>query len=61
MIKKLMPHVLMILSLVTLTLLILYQFNPGIFVTSFFQVTLLIFCIAAIITSAILIAHNKRT
>ena len=60
MIKKLLPHVCIILSLVTLTFLVLDQFNPTFFGKSFFHVVLLIYGIVTIIFSSVMIAHNKR-
>lgn len=60
MIKKMIPHVCIILSLVTLTFLVLDQFNPSILGKSFFQIVLLIYGVATIIASAFLIAYNRR-
>jgi hypothetical protein len=60
MIRKLTPHICIILSLVTLTFLVLNQYNPSILGKSFFQVLLLIYSVATIITSAFLIADNRR-
>jgi hypothetical protein len=58
-IKKLIPHVCIILALVALTFLVLEQFNP-LLGRPFFQVILLLFCIAAITTSAFLIVANSK-
>ncbi|MDD3212354.1 MAG: hypothetical protein PHY64_01700 [Eubacteriales bacterium] len=60
MIKKLLPHICIILSLVTLTFLVLDQFNPTFFGKSFFHVVLLIDGIVTIVFSSVIIAHNKR-
>lgn len=60
MIKKLIPHICIILSLVMLTLFILVQFNPGIFDSTFFTIILYLFCAVALITSGLLIAYNRR-
>lgn len=59
-IKRIVPHICIIFSLVALTFLVLEQFNP-LLGRPFFQVILLIFCIAAIATSAFLIAANKKS
>lgn len=60
MIKKLIPHICIILSLVILTFLVLDQFNPSLFGKPFFQVMLLIYVISTIIAAAFLIASNRR-
>ena len=60
MIKKLIPHICIILSLVTLTFLVLEQFNPSLFGKLFFQVILLVYAISTIIAAAFLIACNRR-
>ncbi len=60
MIKKLLPHICIILSLVTLTFLVLDQFNPTFFGKSFFHVELLIYGITVIALSGIIVAQNKR-
>lgn len=60
MIKKLLPHICLIFSLVTLTFLVLDQFNPTFFGKPFFHVELLIYCIAVIIFSSTVIARKKR-
>jgi hypothetical protein len=60
MIKRLIPHICIILALVTLTLFILVQFNPGISVTSFYTITVYAFCAVALVASGILIAFNRR-
>ena len=59
MLKKIIPHVSIILSLVTITFLILSQYNP-IIGKSFVQLTILLLCISALITSSYLIAYNRR-
>lgn len=60
MIKKAMPHICIILSLVTLTFLVLDQFNPSLFGRPFFHVVLLLNILAAFIVSALLIAADRR-
>lgn len=60
MIKKLIPHICIILSLVTLTFLVLDQFNPSLFGKLFFKVMLLVYAISTIIAAAFLIAYNRR-
>lgn len=59
MVKRLIPHINIILALVTLTFLILGQFNP-LLTKMFFQVVLLLFCLAALVNSAFLIACNRK-
>lgn len=59
MIKKLIPHICIIFSLVTLTFIILAQYNP-IMSNSFVQVVIAITSVAAIITAAFLIASNRK-
>jgi hypothetical protein len=58
-IKRLIPHACIVLALVALTFLVLEQFNP-LLGRPFFQVILLLFGIAAIVTSALLIASNRK-
>ena len=60
MIKKLIPHICIILSLVTLTFLVLDQFNPSLFGKLFFKVMLLAYVISTLIASAFLITYNRR-
>ncbi len=60
MLKKLLPHICFILSLVTLTFLILDQFNPTFFGKPFFHVELLIFCISVLILSLTIILRKKK-
>jgi hypothetical protein len=59
-IRKFIPHLCLSLALATLTFLVLYHFNPGIFVTFYFQIVLLLFCLAAIVSSIMLIISDKR-
>jgi hypothetical protein len=61
MIKKLIPHICIILSLFTITCVILNQFNPSFFDRDFFKVTLIIYCIATMVASGFLIAYNRRS
>lgn len=58
MLRKLIPHICIILSLFTITYVILNEFNPSFFSKSFFKATLLIFSVAAIIDSGFLIARR---
>jgi hypothetical protein len=60
MIRKLIPHVCIILSLFIITYVILNEFNPSFFSKGFFKVTLLVYSVATIICSAILYALNRR-
>lgn len=60
MIKRLIPHICITLALVTLTLFILVQFNPGISDSTFFMISMFVFCAVAIVTSGILIANNRK-
>jgi hypothetical protein len=59
MLKKIIPHISIVLSLVTITFLILGQFNP-ILGKSFVQVVIMLLSLAALITSAYLIGCNRR-
>ncbi|MEZ4358144.1 MAG: hypothetical protein R2876_05910 [Eubacteriales bacterium] len=62
MLKKVVPHICIILSLMMITFFILDKFNPGMnFVgNEIFKVLLLIYAIATIIASACLIYYNRR-
>lgn len=60
MIKKLIPHICIILSLFIITYVILNQFNPSFFSRGFFKVTLLIFSVSSVIASGFLIGYNRR-
>lgn len=60
MIKKLIPHIFLILTLVALTMFILTQFNPGILFMDFYKVCMYAFCIVALIASGLLIAYSRR-
>ena len=59
-IKRLIPHICIILGLVSLTLLILVQFNPGILDMSFFSIITYAFCGIALIASGVLIALQRK-
>jgi hypothetical protein len=65
MIKKiamqLIPHISIAFALVTLTFLILYQFNPSIIVSDFVQVIFYIFCILSLATSVLMILLQIRS
>ncbi len=58
-IKRLIPHVCIVLGLFILTFMILAQFNPW-FYKPFFSVALGIFAVVAIITAGLLIASNMK-
>ena len=60
MLKKLLPHICIILSLVTLTFLVLDQFNPTFFGKAFFHVELLIYGVFVLILSATVVARNRK-
>ena len=60
MIRKLIPHVCIILALFTITYVILNEFNPSFFSKGFFKVTLIVFSLASALCSAIMIALNRR-
>lgn len=60
MLKKLIPHICIVLALFTVTYVILNEFNPSFFSRDFFKVTLLVFCVAAIISAAFMIADERR-
>lgn len=61
MLKKLIPHLCIILSLFVITYVILNEYNPSFFSRDFFKVTLLVYGVITIVASAILIAYNRRT
>ncbi len=61
MLKRLIPHICIILSLFTITYVILNQFNPTFFSKDFFKVTLIVFCVAVITAAGYLIAYNRRS
>ena len=58
--KRVLSHICVILSLVTLTFLVLDQFNPTFFGKPFFHVTLLIYCLCVLAFSAIVVARSRR-
>ena len=58
--KRVLSHICVILSLVTLTFLVLDQFNPTFFGKPFFHVTLLIYCLCVLSFSAISVARSRR-
>ena len=62
MMKKIIPHFCIILSLMMVTFFILDIFNPGMnFVgNEIFKILLLIYGIATIVSSAFLIACNRK-
>ncbi len=60
MIRKLVPHVCIILSLFIVTYVILNEFNPSFFSFTFFKVTLIVFCVASSLCAGIMIALNRR-
>lgn len=60
MLRKLIPHICIILALFTITYVILNEFNPSFFSRDFFKWTLGIFSVASIIASAFLIGYTRR-
>ncbi len=58
--RKLLAHICVILSLVTLTLLVMNQFNPSVFGKAFFRVELLLYVIAVLLLSVRVILRGKR-
>ena len=60
MLRKLIPHVCIILALVTITYVILNQFNPSFFSRNFFKVLLLVYSVITLIAAGFLIADNRR-
>ena len=63
MLKKIIPHICIILSLMMLTFFVVDKFNPGMnFVgNSIFKVLLAIYGVAVLIASAYLVAYNRRS
>ena len=59
MLKKLIPHICIILALFTITYVILNEFNP-LFDRDFFKWSLVIFSVASIIASGFLIVYTRR-
>ena len=60
MLKKLIPHVCITLSLFLITYVILNEFNPSFFSRDFFKVTLLAFCVGSLVCSGFLIRQNRK-
>jgi hypothetical protein len=60
MLKKLIPHICIILALFIITYVILNEFNPSFFSKGFFKVTVIIFSVASIVSSAFLIARHRK-
>ena len=62
MLKKLIPHICIILSLMMLTFFVVDKFNPGMnFVgNAAFKVLLAIYGVAVLAASGYLIAYNRR-
>ncbi|MDW7659423.1 MAG: hypothetical protein SCM11_19825 [Bacillota bacterium] len=63
MVKRLIPHLCIILSLLMLTFVILDNYNPGMdFVgNSFFKLLLVVFCLAALAAAGLLIAYDRKS
>jgi hypothetical protein len=59
MLRRLIPHICISLSLVTLTFLVLGQFNP--MGKSFVQVIILISSLVSLIAAGFLISANRRS
>ncbi len=62
MLKKIVPHLCIILSVMILVLSIIDRINHAMnfICNDLFKILLLIFCVAAIVTSVFLIAENRR-
>ena len=62
MLKNLMPHICIVLSLILMTFFVLDQFNPGMnfLGNDTFKVLLMLDGVAVIVASAYLIAFNRR-
>ena len=60
MIKKIMPHITLILFIVSLTLFILTKFNPGILNLGFYNVCMYLFFASVLISSIVSIAANRK-
>ena len=60
MLKKLMPHINLILIIVALTLFILTWFNPGILNMGFYTVFMYLFFASSLIVTIIAIAQNRK-
>lgn len=62
MVRKLIPHICIILSVMLITFLIADNYNPGMnFVgNQFFKTLLALDCIAAIVNAGFLIAGNRK-
>jgi len=62
MIKKIIPHFCIIISLLMITFYILDEFNPGMnFVgNEFFKILLLIYSVGVLILAGFLIYENRR-
>ena len=58
--RNVLAHICVILSLVTLTLLVMNQFNPSVFGKAFFRVELLLYVIAVLLLSVRVILRGKR-
>jgi hypothetical protein len=63
MVKRLIPHLCIVLSLLMLTFVILDNFNPGMdFVgNSFFKLLLVVFCLASLVAAGLLIAYDRKS
>ena len=59
MIRKIIPHISLTLAVATFAFLIFYHFNPGIFVTVYYQVVLFFFCVFATASSILMIIANR--
>ena len=58
--RKIISHICVILSLVTLTLLVLNQFNPSVFGKAFFRAELLVYVIAVLFLSLNILVRGNR-
>lgn len=60
MIRKLIPHICITLSILVCTLCILIQYNPSFALTPFNMYATFGLCAASLVTSGLLIARNSK-
>ncbi len=62
MLRKLIPHICIIISLMMLTFFVVDIYNPGMnfLGNDIFKVLLVVFCVASIVSAAFLIRYNRR-
>lgn len=62
MLRKLIPHICIILTLFTITFIIINEFNnDALIISAFFKATLIVFCVATLVASGFLIGYNRRS